>query len=224
MSLEKEFLRKEPQQSRSRAMIGVLVETVERLIEGEKDTDELSLESIAKRAGVGIGTMYDYFKDRKGLFGTFLARLTENNFTALEDVLKASEGKPFLEEFPKLFDATFSVYFAKEKRTRAAVMTIFRLGWLGPVINERDRFAELVADRFLKEYPAADPVRARTVARVLCDGIFGIILGDLFREPNHEQRLAHREVWQEISVRSILSLVNDAAPKQTKKLRPSKKK
>jgi AcrR family transcriptional regulator len=61
------FLRKTPQQPRSRSVVdGLLVAALDRLARADAD-DPLTLNEVAKKAGVAIGSLYDYFPDRTSL-------------------------------------------------------------------------------------------------------------------------------------------------------------
>ena len=96
-----EFLRKKPKQSRSRAVVDAIMTAVDEMIQRvDEDVSAISVQKVAERAGVGIGSLYDYFSNRDSLLGELVARVTRDNFAA-----------------------------------------IARLGYVRPVIRERDRFA-----------------------------------------------------------------------------------
>ncbi|MFO0595473.1 MAG: TetR/AcrR family transcriptional regulator [Myxococcaceae bacterium] len=190
---ENEFLRKPPRQSRSRSMVDAIVKAADEFLSRSEDPDALSLEALAKRAGVGIGSLYDYFANRDGVFGAFLARLTDANFAQLEAKVHATRGQPFTEALPALVDATLEQYLAHPRRTRAAVLAIGRLGWIGPVVKERDRFAHVVAARLREEHPHLTEARTQLVGEIICDCIIGVVLGELWRERDPERAKAVRD-------------------------------
>lgn len=193
MADESEYLRKQPRQSRSRAVVNAIVEAADQLLTRTGDPNQVSLQGIAERAGVGIGSLYDYFANREGLLGLFLSRLTDANFESLAQHVEATRGRPFEQGLAQLLDATLETYLAQPGRTRGVIGAIFRLGWVKPVVVERDRFAQLLAERLLEERPKLERPRAEAASRMLCDAIMGQVMAELWREPTPEQRSQHRE-------------------------------
>ncbi|MFZ5443663.1 MAG: TetR/AcrR family transcriptional regulator [Myxococcota bacterium] len=184
---ETEFLRKKPKQSRSRSVVNAIIEAADQLLERTGDPQKVSLQGIAQRAGVGIGSLYDYFANREGLLGAFLARITEQNFLALEKEVNGTNELPFDKALPLIVDATLRVYLEKPERTRATISTIFRLGWIKPVVSERDRFAGVLTARLLKSYPKLDPQRVQLTTELLCDCVMGVVMAELWREATPER-------------------------------------
>ena len=188
-----DFLRKQPQQSRSRHVVTSIVEAAADLLERVGAPEDLSVEAVARRAGVGIGSLYDYFSNRESLLGALLARLTDENFAKLEAKVGASSKDSLDAMLPLMVDATFDLYLESPKRTRAVVLTVFRLGWVEPVVKERDRFAKLLARRIHTAHPdraEADVVR---VAEVACDAIMGVIVSELWRTRTPEESTRIRQ-------------------------------
>lgn len=190
---ESEFFRKQPQQSRSRSVVNAILQAADQLLERTGDPQKVSLQGIAQRAGVGIGSLYDYFANREGLLGAFLARLTDANFAALEHEVNGTKKLPFDEAIPLIVDATLKTYLEKPERTKATINTIFRLGWVKPVISERDRFAKVLTSRLRHDYPALDETRVQLMSEVLCDCVMGVVMAELFREPDAEREVRVRE-------------------------------
>ncbi len=52
-------------------------------------SEQPSLQQIAKRAGVGVGSVYDYFPIANALWGALVRRLTQVNFDALKARLES---------------------------------------------------------------------------------------------------------------------------------------
>lgn len=60
-------------------MVNAIIAAADQLLERNEDPSKVSFEGVARRAGVGIGSLYDYFA---------VARITEANFAALERELE----------------------------------------------------------------------------------------------------------------------------------------
>jgi AcrR family transcriptional regulator len=190
---DSEYFRKKPQQSRSRSVVNAILQAADQLLERTGDPQKVSLQGIADRAGVGIGSLYDYFADRERLLGAFLARLTDANFAALEEEVNGTTRLPFDQAIPRIIDAVLRTYLDKPERTKATISTIFRLGWFKPVVSERDRFASVLAGRLRHDYPAVPLERAQLAAEVLSDAVMGVIVTQLWRERDPERDARVRE-------------------------------
>lgn len=177
-----EPLRKQPKQSRSRALVASILEAAGDLLgKGAEDPGDIPLQKIADRAGVGIGSLYDYFANSEGVWNGFLSWLTDRNFTTLEAQV-AGTGETFTERLPNLVDASLSLYLDAPARTRGVIMAIARLGWVKRVVQERDRFAHLLAARLGAEHPHVPRERLEQLSELLCDAVIGVVLGELWRD------------------------------------------
>ncbi len=67
--------RKTPKQARSVETVTVIVEAAARVLEGA-GADGFSTNAVAERAGVSIGSVYQYFPDKEALLGALIARET----------------------------------------------------------------------------------------------------------------------------------------------------
>lgn len=67
-------MRKIPQQKRSREMVGRLLDATATLL-GERGLDNTTTNHVAERAGVSIGSLYQYFPDKDALIEALLVRM-----------------------------------------------------------------------------------------------------------------------------------------------------
>lgn len=66
-----EFLRRSPQQPRAVATIDAILESATRILEAE---ETFTTNHVADRAGVSVGTLYQYFRDRAAIIEALGAR------------------------------------------------------------------------------------------------------------------------------------------------------
>jgi AcrR family transcriptional regulator len=180
--------KKQPRQSRSRSVVEAVVSALEQLIERTGDAGDLSMRSVARRAGVGVGSVYDYFNGQDGLFGAFLQQLTRGNFEALEQVLRESEAVPLGVALRRVLSAALVTYLEQPKKTRAAITFIVRLGQVEAIVRERDRFGELVAARIRRERPELAPALVSEAVRLAFDAGMGVIMVELWRPAGDVER------------------------------------
>jgi len=83
-------MRKLPQQERSRQMVSTLIEATARCI-AERGLDNTSTPIIAERAGVSVGSLYQYFSSKDALIEAMVAQLANDIGTGLSRLPIAPE-------------------------------------------------------------------------------------------------------------------------------------
>jgi AcrR family transcriptional regulator len=95
-------------QARSRATVERILESASGLI-AERGAEAVTMTEIAQRAGVVIGSVYQYFPDKAGL----MAALFERHSVAVREMLLgAIEGIDSLDDMADRIDALTEQYFA----------------------------------------------------------------------------------------------------------------
>lgn len=205
-----EPLRKQPKQSRSRALVASILEAAGDLLgKGSENPAEIPMQKIADRAGVGIGSLYDYFANSEGVWSGFIEWINERNFATLE-AKTIGAGSTFTERLPSMVDASLSLYLDAPGRTRGVVIAIVRMGWIQRVVHDRDRFAHMLAQKLSAEHPQVPRERFDRLGEVLCDAIIGIVLGELWRERTETARAEVRQVLRALVAREVAAAI--AAP------------
>lgn len=69
-------MRKAPKQKRSREMVERLLDATAAML-AERGLDDTTTNHIADKAGVSIGSLYQYFPDKESLFEALLERVSE---------------------------------------------------------------------------------------------------------------------------------------------------
>jgi AcrR family transcriptional regulator len=149
-TLYDEYLKKAPQQSRSRTIVeSILAAGIERLSGAEED-EEITINEVASRAGVGVGSLYDYFRDRKSLLAGVAAKITEDNIRAFERMLSESSSLPIRGLIERLVDFTFETYLGHKRLSRRILRIALPAGLLPTLADGQTRFAAVLADALSK--------------------------------------------------------------------------
>lgn len=145
--------------------------------------DRARMESIAARAGVAVGTIYNYFEDREAL----LAALVESRRAALLVRLDAAAaegaGRPFEEAIAGFLRAWFDHWATH----RGLLSLLFHAGLgrstrgRGAIVDEVTRRAEAVLARGRSEGKVA-PDEDGLQAALLVGLVWGALMRDLIRE------------------------------------------
>jgi AcrR family transcriptional regulator len=180
------YLKKRPKQSRSRALVQVVLAAAEDILAKSHEEDEVTVQAVADRAGVGIGSLYDYFRDRDSLLAGVAAKLTEDNLAALEVVLLETRPLSLDAAVARFLDFAFDTY-VKDARTPRAVLRIAHRFDLMPLLaRSQAAFAETLAAE-LRARPDVrvddHDVAAYTVTNMTM-GVIGTIVWRAEREPD----------------------------------------
>lgn len=154
--------------------------------------DGLSMRAIARRAGVGVGSLYDHFGSKEGLLEAMLQHLTQRNYERMEARLADLDGsaESVLE---RLLDDAFELYLARPALTRIAIRTIVRTDRLDWIQDERDRFARLLTTDLVSRLPDVDATGLESLALVGLDMLMGVVVSELHRDPVPERTAAARD-------------------------------
>lgn len=88
--------RKRPRQQRSRELVAAIIEAAARVF-GEHGYGPTSMTRVAEVAGVSVGSMYQYFADKRSLVTALHERHTEDAVGVVEDA-RAKADQSSLEE------------------------------------------------------------------------------------------------------------------------------
>jgi AcrR family transcriptional regulator len=91
-----------------------LLEASEQIF-AEQGVGATRVEDISKRAGVAVGTLYNYFEDRDGLLAALMAQRRAELVEMLDETSERGRGKPWHEEFEYFLRATL-LFLEKHRR------------------------------------------------------------------------------------------------------------
>lgn len=138
--------RRLPRQARSRATVDAILEACARLLR-EEGPEGVTTRRLARRAGVGIGSLYEYFPNREAVLAALVQRRLGALVAEVRDALaealvrEPDEATGFLlrrivaavaadrDLFRMLLRE--APYLLEPPQTRAAIAALFELGRLG---------------------------------------------------------------------------------------------
>jgi AcrR family transcriptional regulator len=114
--------RKWPVQARSAASVDAILQaTIQVLLHVGKD--RLTTTRVALRAGVSVGTLYQYFPNKSALLQAVLKRHLDAVTSAVEHACEEQRGKTFSEMVTVLITAFFAAKM-KDAKTSAALYSV----------------------------------------------------------------------------------------------------
>ena len=163
--------RKSPVQARSAASVQAIVDaTLQVLLAGGKE--RLTTTSVALRAGVSVGTLYQYFPNKSALLQAVLKRHLDAVAEAVEQVCREQRGAPLAEMAAALIWVFFAV---KMESPRTSAM-------LYAVSSDVDgiRIAKAMAERTEAAIAAmleSSPTRLASEPRLVATVLYGALAG-----------------------------------------------
>lgn len=150
MRFYERFLKKAPKQSRSRTLVESVLSAATELVGRTANEEEVTIQAVAERAGVGIGSLYDYFNDRGSVFTSLAAKLTEDNLRRFEAELESCRGEPLDATVRHIVDLLFDTYLVDVRVPRVVLRIAHRANLMPLLAHNHEVFARAMA-KFLRE-------------------------------------------------------------------------
>lgn len=168
-------LRKTPRQARSEATIAAIVEAAAQIL--DRDGEEAATTAqVAARAGVSIGTLYQYFADRDAVLAAVIRRDRETASAEIARRIAEGEAKDAEGLVRDIIAALLAVFRPRRRRRRlVALASAMRAQSSDDVAAAIDRIGALIASvaaRSPEEVARPlTPVRTYTLTRAVMGAI-----------------------------------------------------
>ena len=110
--------RKTPTQSRSAYTVDTIQQATIQVLLSE-GAENLTTTKVAERAGVSVGTLYQYFGDKTSLLSSVTEKHLLNVANSVELACEQQQGKPIAAMTESLIDSFFSAKFADRETSQA---------------------------------------------------------------------------------------------------------
>ena len=110
------MLRKQPSQGRSRNTFSCIVEAASKLI-AESDIPNVNTKSIAAKAGVSIGSLYQYFGNKEAIFDELSEEIVTRKFRTFQLAIQESN-EISIEGFLECYINSFLSFFKCSQNVR----------------------------------------------------------------------------------------------------------
>ena len=96
--------RKTPKQGRALATVDAILEAAARILM-EVGYDKLNTNEVARRAGVSVGSLYQYFPNKQSLLAELHFRHATQTSAPIFSALRSSQGKPLRQVIQQIIQA-----------------------------------------------------------------------------------------------------------------------
>jgi AcrR family transcriptional regulator len=167
--------RKAPRQARSRATVEAILEAATRILE-EQGLAGFGTNRIAERAGISIGSLYQYYPARDAILAELVRRMRLSMSDRLLAAIEAAEPLTLEDAVPKLLEAALHQYETAPRLTAALEVAETRLPRDKEVISRRYSVRDAMTD-CLRRRGIADAEVAATDVVAMTRGIVMTALG-----------------------------------------------
>jgi AcrR family transcriptional regulator len=165
-------MRKYPRQARSRATIEAILEAGAHIL-GERGWDSLTTNAVAARAGVSIGSLYQYFPNKLALIEAVRRRHFDEVLTVLRRA--ADEDQPRAARIEALVDGMIGVH-AKSPAAHRVLLEETPRG--RETRSVHDQFAaglQRSYEAIVKTLRGRTAANSRIAAQVLASAVAGVV-------------------------------------------------
>lgn len=114
-------LRRKPVQQRSKMTQGAILDAFVRLLV-EKSYAQLTMRDIALVAGVGLGTLYEYFPGKKSIAAHCIHERFKNIGIAMQTWVVEQQGQPLVQIVTFLIDRVIALHTEKTEEWSALIL------------------------------------------------------------------------------------------------------
>lgn len=120
--------RKQPKQRRSQDTVDVILEATAHILQ-EEGYDKASTNRVARRAGVSIGSLYQYFPNKESLVRALFQRHHEEMIALLQTATMEMLHEPIQVAVRAYVRAMLEAHAVNPRLHKALVQQVLHLGW-----------------------------------------------------------------------------------------------
>lgn len=190
--------RRRPSQGRSRLTVEALFEATLQVLEREEYA-RLTTTRIAERAGVSVGSVYQYFPDKRSLLAELLRSHIRSAVDTIEASLQATAGASLEVQVGALVEAYLGFKRSRVRTSRALQPVFADLSIAALAAPELMR-ARAVTARALLPYCEAIGADPQLAATILVGSLEGPVTALVTQEP---ERLAEPALAQHLTTLAL---------------------
>jgi AcrR family transcriptional regulator len=179
---------KKPKQARSQSTVEAILTAVTQIMDKDGAMG-LTTNKIAEKAGVSVGSLYQYFKNKESIFEAILLRITEENLKSLEMNLSTRSDNSSIRQ---LVDLVVRAQFENVQRLGKLTSVLFQYA---PQILSPNHFkkADERIVNFLLERIEQDQIKVRPQNRaeaffICSQAVRGVIFMTFLQKPEDERQ------------------------------------
>ena len=142
-------LKKSPTQERAKSLVQSILEATVRLL-GTSSAHSVSTREIAEKAGVGIGSLYEYFPGKEAIFARLVEIDLQRNESRLKAFVATLEGQDASAKIHALVDFGVEMFLSGSEFKRKLFQNIHHLGKVREVLAAWEGIARIFSELMRK--------------------------------------------------------------------------
>lgn len=156
--------RRQPVQQRSQERLDRILAVAKHLI-AEKGSDQVKMSEIADQAGISIGSLYQYFPDKRAILRTLAEQYTAESRHCIADALADARDKASLAKaFSSLVDQYYAMFLSKPVRRDIIAGMRADKELMAIELAESKACGALLAAAIQRVHPKADAKKTNALA------------------------------------------------------------
>jgi AcrR family transcriptional regulator len=156
--------RRQPTQQRSHERLERILSVAKELI-AHNGSDALKMSEIAQRAEISIGSLYQYFPDKRAILRTLAQQYTAESRRCIEEALAEATDKASLAQaFSSLVDRYYAMFLGYPVRRDIIAGMRVDKDLMAIELAESQANGAVLAAAIQRVHPKADAKRTRTLA------------------------------------------------------------
>jgi AcrR family transcriptional regulator len=159
--------RKQPQQDRSRVTVEAILEATTHILT-EEGYDKANTNRIADRAGISIGSLYQYFPNKESLMAALIEQHSNEMAELVETKLNHLFDSPLEIVVPELIRAVIAAHAINPKLHQVLSEEVPRLGKLIQMEQAQARIAQILTSYLDRWSDSIEPQNLAMTVFILC--------------------------------------------------------
>jgi AcrR family transcriptional regulator len=159
--------RKQPQQDRSRVTVEAILEATTHILTAE-GYEKANTNRIAKRAGISIGSLYQYFPNKESLMAALIEQHSNEMAELVETKLNNLFDSPLEIVVPELIRAVIAAHAINPRLHQVLSEEIPRLGKLIQMEQAQARIAQILRSYLNRWSDSIEPQNLEMTVFILC--------------------------------------------------------
>jgi len=168
-----EKFRKKPEQKRSQTLFESIIESAARVLPA-LGYARATTNRIAKRAGISIGSLYQYFPNKDAIIASLLERELNKHFDEVASIVEREEDRSLDEIVDLLVEKFYALYLGQKELSRELFINASKLNQTNEILFVRNRVVDVLSQLLVKK-DKLDPELAKIKAFISLNAFMGII-------------------------------------------------
>jgi AcrR family transcriptional regulator len=175
--------RKQPQQERSKITVEAILEATTHILT-EEGYEKVNTNRIAERAGISIGSLYQYFPNKESLMAALIEQHSNEMVELAETKLNRLFDSPLEIVIPELIRAIIAAHAINPKLHQVLSEEVPRLGKSAQMQQADERIAKIVRSYLDRWSDSIQPQNLDMTVFILCRTVDALSHAAVIEYPN----------------------------------------